>query len=387
MFEKEKIEEFPMEGALKTMPWLSHLGLVPLVVKDNATGSGSNLAGKKYPFLILHVVFPAILGITGAAMMILDRATFRAYSNAMEEQVGVTNFSVATSLFAIAVGMLGNIVNAFLLAKKASDITELNEQMAASLPKLRDKPTTPQKCAFKFLLTKIVLIVGYTGCQIAWSVFIMVWSGEVVYLGFLVVTLNVMAYMPPSSCMTELITKLHVDHLNRHLEQLMDAPNEEKLIAYGIRITESITAFDACFGKLILLQCGLCFFNDIIFAYYVYLAYDFMGSYNQGLACYIVSCCLMNAHNTWQKVSLHRLGQKLSNCMRTCYLKMQKKRQNRHFLHVDPYKVDLLERRLGDKEPIRPCDTFALNWETLASSYGLLFTYAIVLIQFNISSE
>lgn len=43
--------------------------------------------------------------------------------------------------------------------------------------------------------------------------------------------------------------------------------------------------------------------------------------------------------------------------------------------------MDLMEARMGVEHPIRPCQVFNLDYQTLASSYGLLVTYSIVLIQ------
>ncbi len=47
------------------------------------------------------------------------------------------------------------------------------------------------------------------------------------------------------------------------------------------------------------------------------------------------------------------------------------------------YKLDLLQSELGNREPVRPCDAFALNYDSLCGSYGLLLTYTFVLLQFS----
>ena len=136
-------------------------------------------------------------------------------------------------------------------------------------------------------------------------------------------------------------------------------------------------------GPALLLMSGICLVHEIFLLYYLFVIYQFVRAF--GLAGGLISVQILvgNLLNTVQKVHLFKLSQGISSATRRCLLSIQSKRLNENIVIKPSYKLDLLESRLGDREPIRPCDAFALNYSTLCGSYGLLLTFTIVLIQFS----
>ena len=89
----------------------------------------------------------------------------------------------------------------------------------------------------------------------------------------------------------------------------------------------------------------------------------------------------------WRLVFLTKCGQELINSMK----KGKKSLEDFMILHeVDPvsYKsLKILEKRLSNHSPLSPGSAFALSNKGLVTTFSVLLTYIIVLIQFKLSGS
>ncbi len=377
----------PMDGTSKTVSWLCYLGLIPFApVGTVKSRKKSYDAMKKSIFLAISVVLPETLFVGLLLLNATDRNAVADYVDEFRTEDLTTNFPLIVALFGTFFSLQANVFAAILLLKKSGTIFDLNQKIVARLPQT-PRSKMPERKLITFLLSKSAITLGFAGEYAVWNMYTTSQCQCKHFIAVLFTAVNIVAFCPLSSYMTELLTKLHIEYLTCHLNSLLNSDDDDTILQDGLNITDFIKSFNDCFGTLILCQCGLCFFNDIILVYFISLSYNLAISFDVTLVFYSTMCLFLNINNTCQKYNLYSLGQKLSRSMRECLFNIQNKRLDGHFTRVDQYKVDLLEQRLGETEPIRPCETFALNFKTLAGSYGLFLTYCIVLIQFHLGSK
>ncbi len=395
MVEEMKSTSCPIEQFGNILSILNSLGLLPYksLVRNSdqiKKDSSSVLIKCRARYILLNIVLPEALSMTALLIYLFARPAWMEYFSNLHREESVTSFTL-TAVFAYQTIIIqANVVGAVIMVMKVDKMAILNDNIKATLPKLLQPAKDPRKSLFKHIFSKVITLMTYLFFTGLWHLIMILRAGDNPLIHIYMIVMYTTAYLPPCSMMNEVNAKVHLDFIDSHFKSLKEALEityGQSAIHYGLDIAKNLKSATETLGLLILWQCGISFMNEVIFIYFAFLSYGMISSASATMMAYAVAVVIINIHNTGQKINLFHMGQRIKNHMSECLNVLQERRMKEHFKTVPAYKLDLLEKVLEDKEPIRPCDAFALNYDALCSSYGLLLTFAIVLIQFNVTAK
>lgn len=176
----------------------------------------------------------------------------------------------------------------------------------------------------------------------------------------------------------------HLQYLGLHLRNLAERAGKLRsndVVLQGLSVMGCLDDFENAYGLALLVDCGIIFIMEILLIYGVTVslldeAVTVTTAY-QGSVLALFQLKKWNYYHGGQA-----LADEMSRC-RSCLQGWWAERVGDVANARLGYQFGVLEDRLLRAEPVRPLSAFSLTYGTANAGAGLLVTYIIVLIQFN----
>ena len=280
------------------------------------------------------------------------------------------------------------------MAMSSANVNKMNSrllQLESSHPLTKavrrslDKWTTSKLWFFFFVGGSIALMYGVILSQVMPTVLAVVSTVHCVVV--LQSVCSQIFQLMASSYLDQL-----AEYLNAWAESLRtERPDPDTILNTGTLILDSISDFNTDFGFLLSVELGICFVGQIFSLFFLCLAPFTVAEITWNKSGVTVTAMLWQMMFGLRQWDLVSHGSKLRISLLKGKRAYQEWRQRQILLgrdhDINSYSVHNLENRLSNAEPVRPCDVFSLTNGAGLSSTGLLFTYAVILLQFRLDTE
>ena len=249
---------------------------------------------------------------------------------------------------------------------------------------------------------------GWSVFQIACHCFLTVGYGSMSFLlmlhisipwhiGLVVLIFVLTIFHSPSGFLVQLITSQYM-HLaikglqswQKRLDCILKKQDKREAKASAVfDLLEAISYFDDHFGPLLLCEMAICFIGQIFTYFFLFFCYTLINQFSLSKLYFYISSLLLQLIFLLRANNLSSLGSRLCLEMKKAKRSLQRFRRTRYTYEDEgmKYELDSLEDQLSNETPLKPCDVYVLNRETMNAGLGLLLTYTIVLIQFRIADS